>query len=625
MSGDASTLSCAYCGLVDRNPTPPVEAIDNLCRNPQCLHPIQPEHDAIGCHVDGCLCTDQREAVVRAEDVLPNAQENKNSKYSVGQRVSLFYSGNKSIAGSGVIKKVMPVDQGYEQEYDLDVDKTTHSMGVSKGLRRVAESDITNEVRNATESEVSKDYTAVTDLEKKNSDPSESQWKDRSDYADDGGCKKCKWGAPGSGHSSGYHKKDCAVLKKERDAYDHFQGAERRNASRADFQKWREAYAAIKDKMGPLTSRLRALEHGDQKNTPEYQQVDKALAALEAEETRMLATRPVEMDNAIRPAQEAFEAHVANCANCGAEYSNAQPDPAKLCEEGRGLLTAGENENAGEDRLGKEYNFDNANDALAKVKELEASGKRSKYADRGGHITVTEIVENANATVEAKGGEEAGKPGGTVTVVNAGDDLKVGDAIKSQYGTAKVEKVLGRGASGKMSYEIRTDKNEVYRVFAEQLSNAISREQAVGILKWVAGESLKPISVNMETGETVTIEELERIAGTGQRPEHRNTVDPNDTKCDGCNAYGVVTRPTSACGDAVKNLCRSCWEAVKEIGAWPAEDAEPEIVAAGSLPEAAAGARITILVNNLRHHTHAAESVPASEAAAAGAAFWGRS
>ena len=127
----------------------------------------------------------------------------------VGHALNVLEFTQKKAAG--IIKRVMPVDAGYEQEYDLDVDKTTHSMGVSKGVRRVAESDLTTS-------------------ENMNADPvDEAQWKAPSDYAEDGGCKKCKWGAPGTGHSSGYHKNDCAVLKKEQDLYKHFQGAERRN------------------------------------------------------------------------------------------------------------------------------------------------------------------------------------------------------------------------------------------------------------------------------------------------------------------------------------------------------------------------------------------------------------
>lgn len=45
---------------------------------------------------------------------------------------------------------------------------------------------------------------------------SEDQWKDKADYGDDGGCKKCGFGAPGTGHATGYHKDDCETLGKER-------------------------------------------------------------------------------------------------------------------------------------------------------------------------------------------------------------------------------------------------------------------------------------------------------------------------------------------------------------------------------------------------------------------------
>lgn len=53
-----------------------------------------------------------------------------------------------------------------------------------------------------------------------------------------------------------------------------------------------------------------------------------------------------EVQNAAHPAMEAFEAHLKACNACSSEYANAAPDPAKLCEDGQRLLTAGANENS---------------------------------------------------------------------------------------------------------------------------------------------------------------------------------------------------------------------------------------------------------------------------------------
>lgn len=67
-------LTCPSCGLIDRHPTPAVEAIPNMCLNPQCAHPMNGEHDAIGCHVPGCLCTETRSPISAPEDALSNVE-----------------------------------------------------------------------------------------------------------------------------------------------------------------------------------------------------------------------------------------------------------------------------------------------------------------------------------------------------------------------------------------------------------------------------------------------------------------------------------------------------------------------------------------------------------------------
>lgn len=63
--------ACIECGYHDRDATPPVESIPNICRT--CRHPLDPEHSDYGCNLDGCSCTQGQNAIVVPEDVLPNA------------------------------------------------------------------------------------------------------------------------------------------------------------------------------------------------------------------------------------------------------------------------------------------------------------------------------------------------------------------------------------------------------------------------------------------------------------------------------------------------------------------------------------------------------------------------
>lgn len=510
MYGDAARLECRYCGLVDRNPTPPVENIPNICRNPQCLHSMSAEHDALGCHIAGCLCTETRQAIETPKDVLPNENASDPAVYDELKKVKAEIA---KLEASGAeterLAKLKTTKAGLEQQAKGGEAKNADGACAICG-HPSSNHGTGDPICNANPGGKTCSCAGyVSGPEKKNAEPSEAQWKDKSDYQPDGGCKKCKWGAPGTGHSSGYHKNDCAVLKKERDLYTHFQGAERRNA----------------------------------------------------------------MDR--------FDAHAKACEGCMNAYNSGAPE--SMCEAGRGML---------------------------------------------------------NADKVAQGGDEyKSAPGGSVKVIPE----------------------------------------------SKPFNNAVGKEQAVGILKWVAGESLKPVSVNLDSGETVTIEQLEQIAGTGRRPEHRNagdindlgpemarmwdgaslperkrtldaagiadsaaglvqlrwsqvpqheraqiasnvfgvenknSVDPNDTKCDACNAYGVITRPTSACGDAVKNFCRACWEKVKEIGPWPAEDVEVPVAVAAAAPASVAGGKVTILVNSLAQ----GDNVSMDDAAAAGAAFFG--
>lgn len=47
---------CGACGGQVVDATPPTESIRNLC--PHCRHQMEPEHDDLGCHAEGCSCTE---------------------------------------------------------------------------------------------------------------------------------------------------------------------------------------------------------------------------------------------------------------------------------------------------------------------------------------------------------------------------------------------------------------------------------------------------------------------------------------------------------------------------------------------------------------------------------------
>lgn len=274
MTANEAMLDCGACGFRLRGaPTPAVEGIENFCRNARCLHALDPEHDAFGCHVPGCVCTETRRPIERPEDALPNALHSEYKGYIIHP------TGNGT---TGIQKKsapgsdVMTVNGG-DNEAKIWIDKnplTENTNANDSWLQKVAKAS----------------------------------------------------GVP-------------------------FAEVQR---------KWNEHVRTVSNE-NPSTFQSEFLDwYGLRENS-----------------------------NALRPAQEAFEAHVAACANCGAEYANAAPDPAKLCAEGQKLLTANTAENAGE----------------------------------GGANPPRE-----NRDVAAKGGDEAGKPGGTVTVVNAGDNEMIEEA-----------------------------------------------------------------------------------------------------------------------------------------------------------------------------------------------------
>jgi hypothetical protein len=64
-------VNTCICGQrITGEQTPPIEDLDNICR--VCTHPLDPEHDAFGCHILGCSCTVQGGAIKETRDVLPN-------------------------------------------------------------------------------------------------------------------------------------------------------------------------------------------------------------------------------------------------------------------------------------------------------------------------------------------------------------------------------------------------------------------------------------------------------------------------------------------------------------------------------------------------------------------------
>lgn len=214
--------------------------------------------------------------------------------------------------------------------------------------------------------------------EKKNAGD-EEKWKDQSDYNADGGCKKCGWGAPGSGHTSGYHKDSCPVLKKERAKFEHLQGAERRNATggRAAFEDHclgceacNAAYNAEPPSYEKMCSMGKELVAGKAEDAAEITMLADGIkheAAEIAAENRKISESKIgpeiahhERDENMPPKQaiaaafsesrqslknagvektmQAFEAHAKSCPACRKVYAAPHPDADKLCAEGQKLL-----------------------------------------------------------------------------------------------------------------------------------------------------------------------------------------------------------------------------------------------------------------------------------------------
>lgn len=305
MLPDAVMSECAACGRQQHGkPTPPVEDLNNIC--PHCHHPIAPEHDDYGCHIAGCGCAETAAALADPRAMLPNAE--------------------KKNAG--------------------DVEAIKHQ--IAEWKKRAANPDLTQEERDQARTMQGNLQDQLDAAEKQNVE--ESEWKEKSDYNPDGGCKKCGWGAPGSGHSSGYHKEDCKVLQKERDKFDHLQGMERRNA------------------------------------------------------------------------MDAFDAHAKACAGCTNAYNAGKAE--MMCAEGAKLVNGKAEDAAQIERLAEGIEHEAGEIEAENAKKCPVcsgrgyGGNGDRCAECGGSGKTNSVQ---NADVQAQGGEEAGKPGGTVTVVNAGE------------------------------------------------------------------------------------------------------------------------------------------------------------------------------------------------------------
>lgn len=183
---------CGACGGQAVDATPPTESIRNLC--PHCRHQMEPEHDDLGCHAEGCSCTETPAMAL-------------------------------SLGNAGDINDLDPaIGRMWDEASDAEKRRCVGMAGLGIGIIQFRWIQMPDSAKAALKKK-------VFDVENRNAEPSESQWKDSTDYEADGGCKKCGWGAPGTGHSSGYHKSDCKTLEKERKKFEHLQGTERRNST----------------------------------------------------------------------------------------------------------------------------------------------------------------------------------------------------------------------------------------------------------------------------------------------------------------------------------------------------------------------------------------------------------
>ena len=134
-----------------------------------------------------------------------------------------------------------------------------------------------------------------------------------------------------------------------------------RNATRADYAKWKAGYDALLDKMKPLTAKMHALEDQhdlaptprgqEPKGPPEYVAVMKQIAELERLEADMLKNRPTDITNAgpavcagckkplpnIRDQWDSYDTGKAWCRECDGTKAQNDPNAGKGGEGDRGL------------------------------------------------------------------------------------------------------------------------------------------------------------------------------------------------------------------------------------------------------------------------------------------------
>lgn len=361
----AAVNSCPTCGdRVVGASTPAVEDINNLCRS--CRHMIAPDHDEIGCMAEGCVCTvNGATALDSIKDALSNTKawrEKKNAFENDPDRY--IYWNPERTRGS----------------HDSAVADVMQQTGCSKSdaERALRDRDKTRQAFDANEAR----YNVADDAsaEKKNENAGDLN---TLTHVLDGKCAQCNAAyAKMSMNPGDYCPVGAKALIKPNSSEDGI--AQSTIGRHGDFKNGTPKYKVFGDGkfIGDFeaTSEDEAIAMGERavagkRDVKDFRadlEMDNAenqngIAScagcgvqFEAGKEKFQHGRPEgefcpacvkagkdkpPAENTIRPIQEAFEAHVANCNACSAEYANAQPDPAKLCADGMGLLTAKANEN----------------------------------------------------------------------------------------------------------------------------------------------------------------------------------------------------------------------------------------------------------------------------------------
>lgn len=481
MAGDAAKIVCTSCGLQVHRPTPAVEGLNNLCST--CHHPLAPEHDDFGCHMSGCGCTVVGSQLETIQDVLPNAITTGDCKKCGAKGVevdggyceacsTINLTAEKSIKGFEK-KNGNPHDDRakedagalWDQASDAMKRKLIAQIGMGIGLIQFRWSQMPSEAKQ-------KLLTEIFGLE-------------------NAGEPICSCDAGDAEKNPSEHDGRCAVYKASFEKNNTAAGIaaagavwdKNSNAQRIELLK----QASIAESAGGLVhltwSQIPIREQQqitrtlgfENKNAagPSQQDAKRLLAWWDGEHIKPISvnyqdgkTYTREQLEAIASGQvqnaapdfkgaiAAFEAHAKSCAVCGpvrrAPAGSPDADASKLCPTGSQLLVA-DLENA----VTITIHVDDT--GAAKVDgdlpplppstltdhqspldrpQLQKPGEADSVRHDG---FVPGMTEAKNADSMAKGGEEAGKKGGTVTVKNAyspeqmATDAEVVQAIKTAY------------------------------------------------------------------------------------------------------------------------------------------------------------------------------------------------